>query len=216
MSNELTTFDQQFLLSDTHWSALSKQCNVLIKSGLLPKAISTVEKCVSVVLMGRELGLAPMTALNNISVINGKPTLEAKLMLALVFRKYPNAHYRIIKNDSQIAEVEMGRTKETSAKFSFTIVQAQQAGLTNKDSWKNYAADMLVWRAVSRACRMTFPEVFTVTSHTPDEIETIDVNVRQAQTEVKEEKEIMEKVPEIEQEILSPAEKLIKDMIGDK
>lgn len=215
MSNELTTFDQNFLLSDNHWSALSKQCNVLIKSGLLPKAISTVEKCVSVVLMGRELGLAPMTALNNISVINGKPTLEAKLMLALVFRKYPTAHYRIIKNDTQIAEVEMGRTKETAAKFSFTIVQAQQAGLTNKDSWKNYPADMLVWRAVSRACRMTFPEVFTVTSHTPDEIETIDVNVRNVEPIVKTEKPATIEETEVKDEAISPAEQLVKDIIGE-
>lgn len=212
MSNELTTFDQNFLLSDQHWSALAKQCNVLIKSGFLPKHIGTVEQCISIVLMGRELGLAPMTALNNISVINGKPTLEAKLMLALVFRNYPQAHYRVVQNDSEIAIVEMGRTKETAAKFQFTMAQARAAGLTTKDVWKNYGADMLVWRAVSRACRMTFPEVFTVTSHTPDEIETIDVQPVTFEQSIKEEiKKEETKNEEIESK--DPARQLVDELL---
>lgn len=212
MSKELTTFDQNFLLSDQHWSALAKQCNVLIKSGFLPKHIGTVEKCISIVLMGRELGLAPMTALNNISVINGKPTLEAKLMLALVFRNYPQAHYRVVQNDSEIAIVEMGRTKETAAKFQFTMAQARAAGLTTKDVWKNYGADMLVWRAVSRACRMTFPEVFTVTSHTPDEIETIDVQPVTFEQSIKEEiKKEETKNEEIESK--DPARQLVDELL---
>lgn len=172
---ELQPYEQQFLLSQQQWELTWKQCGVLVKSGFLPSSINTIEKCVSIVLMGRELGLAPMTALMNISVIKGKPTLEAKLMISLVLKRYPQAYYKIVSNTAQAAEVHLGRDKESAGKFSYTITQAKEAGLLSKDNWKYYPADMLLWRAISRACRVMFPDVLTVTSHTPDEIEVITI-----------------------------------------
>lgn len=170
---ELQPYEQKFLLDTSQWEMTWKQCGVLVKSGFLPKSINTIEKCVTIVLMGRELGLAPMTALTNISVINGKPTLEAKLMLSLVLKAHPNAHYRIVKSNAEVAEVELGRSKDNAGTFSYTITQAKAAGLLNKDNWRNYPTDMLLWRAIARACRVMFPDVLTVTSHTRDEIEPI-------------------------------------------
>jgi len=172
---ELQPYEQQFLLSQNQWELTWKQCGVLVKSGFLPSSINTIEKCVSIVLMGRELGLAPMTALMNNSVIKGKPTLEAKLMISLVLKRYPQAYYKIVSNTAQAAEVHLGRDRESCGKFCYTITQAKDAGLLAKDNWKHYPADMLLWRAISRACRVMFPDVLTVTSHTTDEIETITV-----------------------------------------
>lgn len=238
MTNELTIYDQNYFLDPQRWDAMSKTCQMAIQSGFLPKAISTPQKAVTIVMMGRELGVSPLTALNNISVINGKPVLEAKLMLALVFRKYPDCHYRILENSAEIATVEMGRTKEMSGKYSFTITQARQIGLLSKDNWKNYPADMLLWRAVARACRFQFPDVLTVTAYTQDEIETIDVSpiksTRQSAKELKEFTEEMEKMatddistpPGAEVEVLNndvdkketknPKQDLIDSIIGKK
>lgn len=200
MTEKLQIYDQNYFLDATRWESMSKTCQMAIQSGFLPKTINTPQKAVTIVMMGRELGISPMTALNNISVINGKPVLEAKLMLALVFRKYPDAHYRICENSAEIATVEMGRTKESAGKFSFTITQAKNIGLLNKDNWKNYPSDMLLWRAVARACRFQFPDVLTVTAYTADELEPIDVTpTRQSKQSLKDFKESLEQTQPIEE-----------------
>jgi len=193
MTKELVTYEKQFLLDDNQWQLTWKQCQIMVKSGFLPTSINTVEKAATIVLMGKELGLAPMTAINNISVIKGKPTLEAKLMLSLVLKKYPTAYYRVAKNTPEIAEIHLGRDKESHGIFTFTIEQAKAAGLTGKDNWKNYPADMLLWRAVARACRIMFPDVLTVTAHTRDEIE-------QPPTIVIEPEKVTEKIEEPQKE----------------
>jgi len=156
-------------------SLLKQKSLVIQKSGLAPSSLKTTEQVMTVAMMGKELGLEPMTALNNISVINGKPTLEAKLMLSLALKKYPTAKYRVVKNTTELAEVELGRPGQEPSRFSFTMDQARAAGLTGKSNWKNYPADMLLWRAISRAVRFIFPDVLMVASYTSDEIETIDV-----------------------------------------
>lgn len=189
--SELTTYDEQFLLTDSQWNMTWKQCGVLVKSGFIPTTINTIEKCVTIVLMGKELGLAPMTALNNISVIKGKPVLEAKLMLSLVLKRFPNCVYKILENTAEVSRVQLGRSKENASEFSFTITQARSAGLLAKDNWKNYPADMLLWRAISRGCRMMFPDVLTVTAHTADEIEK-PIVIEPKQIEEKP-KEVLEK-----------------------
>lgn len=208
MSNEIQTtetslqpYEKNYLLNDDQWNLTWKQCSVFVKSGFLPKAINTVEKCVSVVLMGRELGLAPMTALCNISIINGKPTLEAKLMLGLILKKYPNAYYKIISNTAQVAEVCLGRNADIVGKFSYTITQAREAGLLSKDNWKYYPADMLLWRAISRGCRVMFPDVLTVTAHSEDEIEPIIIEPEQT-------KELTENKIEVDVKAIDNPEKI--------
>lgn len=177
MKNEIVEYkyERDFFPPDKDWARLKEQCSLLLKSRLLPTAIDTVEKAITTCLWGRELGLSPMTALNNISVIKGKPTLEAKLMLALVFRNHPNAHYKILRHTSEVSEIEIGRSKDSISKFSMTIQQAKDAGLTAKDNWKKYPADMLLWRSVAKGVRFTFPDVLTVMSHTPEELEVINI-----------------------------------------
>lgn len=45
------------------------------------------------------------------------------------------------------------------AEASFTIEEAQRAGLANRDVWKKYTQDMLYARAMSRLSRRLFPDV---------------------------------------------------------
>jgi hypothetical protein len=56
----------------------------LAKSGLMPKGLDTREKVFVALQWGNELGLSPMVAVNNVAVVNGRPTLGADIMHALV------------------------------------------------------------------------------------------------------------------------------------
>jgi hypothetical protein len=59
-----------------------------VKSGLLPKTVSTIEATLTIMVTGYELGIGPMQALRLISVVNGKPVCAAELMAALIDRDH--------------------------------------------------------------------------------------------------------------------------------
>ena len=56
----------------------------MIDSGIVPKSFTEPAAVVAACEMGAELGLKPYVALNNIYVIQGRPTLSASSMVALV------------------------------------------------------------------------------------------------------------------------------------
>ncbi|GAB3750151.1 hypothetical protein [Microlunatus parietis] len=110
------------------------------------------------ILHGRELGLAPMTALASTHVIKGKPAISAEAMRALV----------------QQAGHELGFVESTSARctargrrrgdedwttVTWTIDDARQAGLMSNNQWKTYPRQMLTARASVELCRMIFADV---------------------------------------------------------
>jgi hypothetical protein len=54
---------------------------------------------------------------------------------------------------------------------SFTIQEAQEAGLLGKDNWKKYPSDMLFARAISRGAKRFAPGIFGGTAvYTADEM----------------------------------------------
>ena len=80
------------------WGVLREQAAVLVRSGFLPHGVNTLEKAISIVMKGRELGIPPMRALSNIAVINGKPTGSAELVLALIYRDHGDGAVKVIEN----------------------------------------------------------------------------------------------------------------------
>src|SRR3954469_3518650 len=56
----------------------------IILSGTAPRGVTTPEACMIAIMHGLEIGLAPLTALQRISVINGRPTLWGDGAMSLV------------------------------------------------------------------------------------------------------------------------------------
>jgi hypothetical protein len=109
------------------------------------------------ILFGRELGMAPMHALRGIHMVEGKPTLSAEDLRAMVLAAGHEIEYEEVS--SSICTVR-GKRKgsETWTKISWTIADARQAGLLNKSNWKGYPRQMLTARATAELCRMVFPD----------------------------------------------------------
>lgn len=57
---------------------------LLSQSGLLPKSAQKPEAAFAIIAAGRELGLTAMQSIRSIHIIDGKPTLSADLIAALV------------------------------------------------------------------------------------------------------------------------------------
>lgn len=113
--------------------------------------------------MGMELGLGPMAAIQNIAVINGRPSLWGDAMLAVV-QASPNYewHREWIDGDGEkmIAHCEVQRKgfpKPVEATFS--VEDAKKAKLWGKDSpWSSYPKRMLQMRARAFALRDSFAD----------------------------------------------------------
>src|SRR5438045_871784 len=72
------------------WKLQLSQSKHLLESKALPSQFINVEQVLAVIQYGRELELPPMTSLQNISLIKGKPTLSANLIGA----RLKNAGYK--------------------------------------------------------------------------------------------------------------------------
>src|SRR5437773_3013405 len=145
-------------------------------SQMFPDLKSEAQSIVKV-MVGKELGLPPFASITGIHIVAGKPVLGANL-LATMIAKHPNYSYRIIKSTKEICEIEFYDSKDKAVNkdtfvgiVSFTIQEAQEAGLLAKDNWKKYAADMLFARAISRGARRYAPGIFGgAPVYTPDEM----------------------------------------------
>lgn len=147
-----------------------KQCQVALQSKLLPQGIATVEQAMVIALKGKEIGIPMMQAFSHIHVISGKPAISAELMRSMIFRNCPSAQFHFVETSSKACVIEAARPGGKPSRFSFTIEDAQQAGLLSNPTWKKYPSAMLMARATSIAARAIFPDAIMGCSYTPEEL----------------------------------------------
>ncbi len=202
-----------------------QMAGVLCKSGLIPSGLNTAEKVFVALQWGHELGLTPMVAVNNIAVINGKPTLSADIMCAVVKRSPEYGGIKWIEMSDTKAECEITRIlpngeKETQ-RSCFTIEDAEKAGLTGKDVWKKYRKRMLKHRCLSYGLKDMFPDLLAGL-YDPEEMESVQTttterNVTPVEEPVSEKNVTPEPNPQFEerQKLKNIIEKYEKEMNVD-
>lgn len=142
--------------SMTEAKTLSK---VMFDSGLF-SAYGTPQAVMSTILAGRELGLTAMASLRAIHVVEGRPTLSADLMRALVMRSGKATFFRCTERTATRATFSTQRGDDPPMDLTFTIEEAQAAGLVKaKSGWEKSPADMLVARASAKLARLVYPDV---------------------------------------------------------
>jgi hypothetical protein len=111
---------------------------------------------------GREVGLGPLQALQNIAVINGRPSIWGDAALALV-RGHPDCasvqEGAEGEGDARHGWCEVTRRGEQPQRRTFSIADAKRAGLWGKSGpWTQYPDRMLQLRARGFAIRDVFPD----------------------------------------------------------
>lgn len=152
---------------------LHKLAKLLVPTGFLPSSIKTPEQALAVMLKAQELSIPPMYGLSNISVIDGKPTCSAELMLALIYRDHGGDAIAIERTDNDACSIVYRRGSLSAAKrYTFSLDAARHAGLLSRQSWQKYPAAMLRARCISAVARMAFPDSIAG-MYTPEEIGAI-------------------------------------------
>ena len=107
------------------------------------------------ILAGQEMGVGAFAAMNDIHVIQGKPSAGAGIIAARV-RGHENYDYDILEMSMEKCSVQVWRKSRTGewkieGVSTFTKEDAIQAQLWGKDNWKKYPRNMLFSRAISNA-----------------------------------------------------------------
>jgi 5'-3' exonuclease len=152
-------------------------------------AYGTPQGVLSTVMMGRELGLPAMASLRSIHIIEGRHSLSAQAMVALVLRGgFAEFFEPVSFSDTEATFETQRKGGRNPVRLTHTIEMAQRAwgagqpdtakwdakrlDAWQKSGWGKTPADMLVARATSRLARMVYPDLLAGL-YTPDELHEI-------------------------------------------
>ena len=135
------------------------------KSGLF--GVKTPEQAIALMLVAQAEGRSPFEAARDYHIIQGKPSLKAEAMLA----RFQQAGGKVkwLESTDTKCSAEFSHPQGGTLTVTWTIERAKQAGLTGKDNWKAYPAQMLRARCISEGVRAVFPGA-TSGMYTPEEI----------------------------------------------
>lgn len=124
------------------------------KSGMFKMTPDQIE---ILMLLCQAEGIEPVKALAMYDVFNGKPAMKSMYMLAR--HQASGGTFKWAETTPEQCEAFFAHKVSCPEGLTvrFTIEEAKKAKLTEKDNWKNYAEDMLVWRVVSRGVRRSNP-----------------------------------------------------------
>lgn len=128
-------------------------CTIIASSGLAPKAYDNKpEKIFIAVEMGMELGMKPMAAIQSIGVVNGIPSLYGDGFLGKCLSNPLHEWHKEWyegEGDQLTAHCIVKRKGHEEHHVSFSVKDAKDAALLEKDVWKKNRKRMLMWRARS-------------------------------------------------------------------
>ena len=177
MNNQLVVHNQSV-------QDITAMAQAITKSGLF--GIKQPEQAVALMLVAQSEGRHPASVASEFDIIQGRPALKSQAALA-----------RFQAAGGKIQWTSRGPTK-CSAKFShaqggeleiaWTMERANAAGLTGKQTWKQYPDQMLSARVVAEGVRAVFPACLNGV-YLAEEVQDFDTKPRQA-------KEVVELVQE--------------------
>ena len=138
-------------------------------------AYGTPEGVMMTILAGREFGMGSMAALRAFHVIEGKPSMSAGTIAALVLKSGKAQYFRCSERTPERATYVTQRGDDPPIALTYTIEEAKQAWSRTADAWAKSTwgrspADMLVARASSKLARLVYPDVVSGL-YAPEEFE---------------------------------------------
>jgi hypothetical protein len=128
------------------------------------------DEATAAILYGAELGLNPIQSLQQIFVVQGKPAIYARTMVALVKTRGYTIETIDTSDESVTVQGTDPRTglSETS---TWTYDRAKRAGYTTNKKYDTDPQGMLYAKAATEVCRKLAPEVLLGIAYSREELE---------------------------------------------
>ena len=201
-----------FSLTPSSLKEAMEYAQIIANSTMVPKNYQGKPGDILVaVQMGAELGLKPIQALQNIAVINGRPSVYGDALLALV-QAHPSFEdvKEAFDEKTNTAFCTVKRKNQDEYTVSFSSEDAKKAGLWGKAGpWSQYPKRMLQMRARSFALRDKFADALSglIMAEEAQDYSTIsDVTPKTQTLNSKLDELINDQVQEVK-EVVTPVEK---------
>lgn len=158
----------------TQVTAVVHLADIIAETDFVPGAYRNQPAAVAAaILAGREMGIGPMTALQHLYIIDGRPAMSSQLMRALVL-----AHGHTLRIDESTGTrctITGRRANGPELTVVWDIGMANAAGLTQRrgQAWRQYPRAMLLARATGELCRAMFADVLGGMAYTLEEAQDI-------------------------------------------
>ncbi len=155
---------------------LSGMAKAFVASGMF-KDVAAISQAIVKVQAGKELGIPPVYAMQNINMIKGKLCTSANTM-ALLIKRSGHYNYRITEHTDLVCKIMFKELEDNKwvdvGESQFTMEDAKRAKLIYPDSaWMKYPRAMLFSRAISQGARLYTPDAIGGV-YTSEEIKAID------------------------------------------
>ena len=148
----------------------AKQLAKYVLDSRLFSAFGTPQAVLLVIMSGRELGIGAMSSMRSFHIVEGKPTLSAQLIKGLCQSSPHCEYFMLIEATNKSATFETQRKGEPQpTRMTYSIEDAEAAGLLGKKNWRSYPRPMLMNRCIAELGRMVYPDV-VANLYTPDEL----------------------------------------------
>lgn len=150
-------------LTPSVWQMIADIAPAMHKSRLY--GVNSPEAAAAIMLKGYEIGLGLSASFEFIDVIQGRPVLKPRGMLALLHDHPDCAGLEVEdivddKGQPEACRVYMKRRNGFEYTVTFSMEDAKKADLIKKDSaWQKYPANMLRWRAIGFCADVVFPDI---------------------------------------------------------
>ncbi len=130
----------------------------------------TAQAVALAVIKGDELGIKAMASLDSIYIVEGKPSLSAQVIKGLCHRSPECEYFRMVSITEEAATFETLRRGEPEpTQWTYSLKDAEKAGLTNKKNWRSYPKPMMANRCMAELARFVYPDV-VANLYTADEL----------------------------------------------
>jgi len=170
-----TPFDPKTGLVPTTFGQLMRVAQIFSNSKMVPPHFQgQPDNCFVALQMAYRMDLDPMTALQNIHIVSGKPGLSGALIIALINRSGSLSgpvRFRIEGKGETLSVTAFGMLKQGD-EISFTVPWSMVVaeGWTKNPKYKTMPEVMMRYRAATFLARFHFPEVI-IGMHSSDEWE---------------------------------------------
>jgi len=192
-SKELSTVDNSMIAN----FKTREEYAILLESGAIPSSFDTPEKLMTVVQMGKELGLPPLVSINNINIIKGRTVISSTMLGALLKARDIEWNWSkdwvtesVVGSDDEriITEIEFEyisrvTKRPKTVKFNVSWTQMEVAGYTTKENWKKYPKEMMRARCMAYGVRAYFPEILMGLYTDTEIVDALSENVKVTLTE---------------------------------
>jgi len=180
---------------------LKEVAEVFIQSGSFTDVKQAAQAMVKI-MAGAELGFSPIVSMTGVHFFNGKVSLGANLIASLI-KDSGKYEYKITEHTAEACAVEFyqkinNELKSLGVPVRYTIAEASKAGLTGKDNWKKYPADMLFAACIRQGARRYCGDILRgVTPDTDADVEHHEIETIEPETTIDAvEAEVIEQAPQ--------------------